>query len=188
MPRWSSPWWTAVAASAPAVLLVWASAPPGGYFVLTVLALACWGAVGLAWLLTSTVAVPALPLPRRRHVARLWPFLLAPALSAASLTAAGGDVAHRFAFDAHRAALEAVVAEAVTAPERPIRDRRVGLFTVDVSTDAANGCTLLAVEDAGLLNETGWAHCPDRAPVSAGVDGYKYRPSGGPWYTYVFDW
>lgn len=180
--RWRSPWWTATAALVPVTLTVWAATPPGGYFTTAAVASLCWHVVGLAWLVTAVAAVIALP--RLRHAGRLWPFLLVPAVLVATHGAVGRDLVGRAAFEAHRSALEALVAE----PDRPPGDRRVGLFVVDVDVDRPNGCTVLTVADAGLLGPTGWAHCPDRAPVSASGDGYEYAPLDGPWFEFRFDW
>lgn len=178
--RWWSPWWTTTAALVPVTLTVWAVAPPGGYFTTIAVAYLCWLAVGVAWLVTAGVALVTLPRPR--HALRLWPFLLVPALLVATLSTA--DLVPRAAFAVHRSSLEALAAQ----PAHGVGDQRVGLFTVRVDEDPPNGCTLLTVADAGLLDSTGWAYCPDRAPVSAKGDGYKYTPLGGPWYEFRFAW
>ncbi|XVS60797.1 hypothetical protein ACQPYE_21030 [Actinosynnema sp. CA-299493] len=183
---WWSPWWTVIASSVPVALLFWAITPPGGYLTLSLLAHLSALGVGTAWLATGGIAVIRLPQPRLRHAVRLWPFLLAPALLVAAEVVAGSDVVPRAVFDAHRSGLEALVAEA--APGRRIEDRRVGLFTVDVGGDRPDGCTLITVADAGVLTTTGWAHCPDRVPVSATGDGYRFTPFDSPWYEFTFEW
>ncbi|MFE9749846.1 hypothetical protein ACFYOT_33455 [Saccharothrix saharensis] len=182
--RWRSPWWTATAALVPVTLTAWAATPPGGYFTTAVVASLCWLAVGLAWLVTAGAALVAPHRPRLRQAWRLWPFLLVPALLVATHGAVDRDLVGRAAFAAHQSALEALVAE----PDRRLADQRVGLFEVDVDVDRPNGCTVLTVAGAGLLGPTGWAHCPDRVPVSAKVDGYKYAPLDGPWYEFTLDW
>ncbi|MEV1118412.1 hypothetical protein AB0I91_25385 [Actinosynnema sp. NPDC049800] len=178
---WWSPWWTAVASPVPVALVFWATIPPGGSLSTLLLAYLAVFAVGTAWLTMAGVAVIMLPRPRLRHAVRLWPFLLAPAVLVAGHAVAGTGVVPRAVFDAHRSGLEAVVAEAT--PGRRIEDREVGLFTVTVSGDRPDGCTLITVE--GEIS--GWAHCPDRVPVSAKGDGYKFEPFDDPWYRFRFE-
>ena len=183
---WWSPWWTVIGSFVPVTLLFWASTPPGGYWGPLMFACLSALAVGMAWLTMAVIAVVKLPRPRLRHAVRLWPFLLAPALLTGTVVAAGSGVVPRAVFDAHRSSLEALVAEAAGGGR--IEDRRVGMFTVSVSRDRPDGCTLLDVKDAGLISGTGWAHCPDRVPVDAIGDGYKFEPFDGPWHVFVFDW
>ncbi|MEU4449162.1 hypothetical protein AB0K14_33925 [Actinosynnema sp. NPDC050801] len=188
--RWS-PWWTVIAAAVPVVLTLWSHTPPGGYFTTSVVALLCWVAVGSVWLFTGVAAVVVLPPPRPRHLARLWPYLLVPALMVTTEVVVDTGVVPRAAFAAHRSALEALVAEVGAAPDRSVRDRRVGLFTVSwANVDGSTGCTVLKVADAGFLDATGYAHCPDRAPVDvvAGGEGYTFEPIDGPWYGFTARW
>ncbi|QQQ79596.1 hypothetical protein IOD16_15060 [Saccharothrix sp. 6-C] len=180
---WWSPWWTVIASPVPVALLFWAVIPPGGSFGALVGAGLSALAVGAAWLTVAGVAVVVLPRPRLRHAVRLWPFLLVPALLAAALVVAGTGVVPRAAFDAHRSGFEALVAEA--APGGRIEGRRVGLFTVDVTGEGLDGCTMLTSVD---YHSAGWAHCPDHVPVNAEGDGYRYDPIEGPWYRFRFEW
>ena len=182
--RWWSPWWSTTAALVSMTLTLWSVTPPGVYFSMLMLAYGCWLVVGLVWLTTVGGAVITLPRPRLRRSARLWPFLLAPVVLVATYGVLHTGVVPRAVWSTHRSSFEALVAE---SDERTV-DRRVGLFTVDVDVDRLNGCTLLRVQDAGLLAATGWAHCPDRVPVDARGDGYKYTPYDGPWYEFRFEW
>ncbi|KOX14442.1 hypothetical protein ADK67_42320 [Saccharothrix sp. NRRL B-16348] len=181
---WWSPWWTVIASLVPMTLACWAVTPPGGYLTPLFYAGFAALAVAVAWLTMGGLAVVNLPRPRLRHAVRLWPFLLVPALFAATTVLTG--LVPQAAFDAHRSRLEALVAEA--EPGRRIEDRRLGLYTVSVSDDRPDGCTLITVADSGVLNTMGWAYCPDRVPVSAKGDGYKFTPFDGPWYEFTFEW
>ncbi|PSL57783.1 hypothetical protein B0I31_102762 [Saccharothrix carnea] len=183
---WWSPWWTVVASLVPVTLALWSATPPGGYLGPWLLACGLTLLVITAWLIMAVVAVIVLPRPRLRHAVRLWPFLLVPALLGAGTMVVGSGSVPRAAFDAHRSSLEALATE--VAPNQRVEDRRVGLFTVDVSADRPDGCTLLTVEDAGMFSTGGWAYCPDRVPVSAQGDGYKFATFEGPWYEYWFEW
>jgi hypothetical protein len=184
---WRSPWLPVIAAAVPGVLTVWATTPPGGYFGMAVSASVGWLVVGIAWLVVGVFAVLALPRPRPPHLARLWPFLLVPVLFLLTGLLAGANVVQHLVFEAHRSGLEALVAEVAAEPDRRLPDRRVGLHTVSARVDAG-GCTLLIVRDAGFLDVTGYAHCPDRVPVDAIGDGLRYAPLDGPWYEFSFRW
>ncbi|ONI84683.1 hypothetical protein ALI22I_29595 [Saccharothrix sp. ALI-22-I] len=178
-----------IVAAVPVVLALWATTPPGGYLGMALLAFVCWAVVGIAWLVVGVFAVLALPRPRPPHIARLWPFLLVPALFLLTGLVVGTNAVRHVAFEAHRSGLEALVADVAVAPDQRLLDRRVGLHSVSVAKlDAAGGCTLLTVEDAGFLDSTGYAYCPDRVPVDATGDGLRYEPLDGPWYEFRFVW
>ncbi|GAB2959937.1 hypothetical protein [Saccharothrix stipae] len=173
------------------MLTLWSHVPPGGYFTTSVFALLCWVAVGFVWLCTGAAAVVVLPPPRLRHLAGLWPYLVVPALVVTTEVVVDTGVVPRAAFAAHRSGLEAVLADVEAAPDRSVGDRRVGLFTVSwANVEGAGGCTVLKVADAGFLDATGFAHCPDRAPVDvvAGGEGYTFEPIDGPWYEFTARW
>ncbi|WP_367128463.1 hypothetical protein [Saccharothrix sp. HUAS TT1] len=188
--RWRSPWPPVIAAAAPVLLTAWSVSPPGGYFTMALVALLCWVVVGLLWLVVGVRAVVALPRPRLRHVGRLWPFLVLPALAVTTEVVIDSGVVQRWAFDVHRSGLEALVADVRAAPDQRLTDRRVGLYEVaTASADPLGGCTLLTVADAGFLDRTGFAHCPHRPPVGVvGGEGLVYEPVDGPWHVFTHRW
>ncbi|MEU6148695.1 hypothetical protein ABZ816_01710 [Actinosynnema sp. NPDC047251] len=179
------------AAVVPVVLTLWAGSVPGGYWGMGLTALACWAVVGLAWLVLLVLAIRALPVPRRPNLARLWAFLAVPLLLIATALTARSGVTEHAAFALHRSSLEALATETRASVEGRASDRAFLLLTVSHSVrDTGTGCVLMTVRDAGFLNSTGYAHCPDRAPanVRAGGDGYTFEHLDGPWYVFVFQW
>lgn len=186
---WRSPWWPAILAAVPVLITLWAASPPGGYFGMAFVAIVCWLVVGIAWLVAVIRAVVALPQPRRGHVGRLWPFLVVPALVLTTWAVVRTGAVERAAFEVHRTGLEALVADVAAAPDHRVTHRRVGLHAIRMAAVDPGGCTLLTVGDAGFLDATGYAYCPDRAPVDVvNGEGLTYEPLDGPWYEFTFRW
>ncbi|WP_158845981.1 hypothetical protein [Saccharothrix deserti] len=177
-----------IAAAVPVLLTLWAVSAPGGYFGVALSVYGCWLVVGVAWLVVGVLAVLALPRPRKPHVGRLWPFLLVPALVVVTWAAVRTEVVQSAVFEAHRSGLEAVVADVAAEPDHRLLDRQVGLHTIRTAKVDAGGCTLLTVSDAGFLDPTGYAYCPDRVPVDANGDGVIYEHIEGPWYEFAVRW
>ncbi|MFD1151757.1 hypothetical protein [Saccharothrix hoggarensis] len=188
--RWRSPRWSLGATAVAVLLTAWAGSPPGGYYGVALVAFLAWAVAAVLWLTALGAAMVALPAPFLAHVRRLWPFLVVPALAVATGTALETGLARRVAFEAHRSALSALVAEAAATPDPRIVDRRVGLHLVrSTRVDPATGCTLMTVEDAGFLDSRGYAHCPNGAPPNVvEADVVTYQPIDGPWYEFSLVW
>ncbi|WP_433273747.1 hypothetical protein ACQPZF_19880 [Actinosynnema sp. CS-041913] len=179
-----------VLAVGPVVLTLWSVSLPGGFFEMALIALVCWVVVGLLWLVVAVLAVVALPPPRARQSARLWPFLVVPALLVATWATARTGVVERLVFDVHRSALERLVADVTADPDRRVGHQEVGLYSITSAAGApSGGCTLITLEHGGFLTSTGFAHCPEHVPSGAGsADGYVYTHIDGPWYEFAFTW
>lgn len=185
---WGRAWrWLPVgAAGVAAVWSLWALSVPGSYFMAFLLSLSAWLVVLGTTVALAVIGLIGLPAPRLRTSVRLWPLLLVPVVAAVTIAVAGS--AQGVVFDLHRSRLEALVAEAAEQPNRRVEDRWVGIYTVSY-TAGDQGCTLLALEDAGaLFASTGFAHCPGPRPKDATGDGYRYKPIDGPWYEYTLVW
>ncbi|MEV0678968.1 hypothetical protein AB0I60_20865 [Actinosynnema sp. NPDC050436] len=180
---WRSPWLPSGAVVVPVVLTLWAGSVPGGYWTTGLAALACWTVVVLWWAVLAVLAL------RGRNPVRPWAFLVVPVVLAATAVFAGSTVAERAAFTAHRSSLDALAAETRASADGRVLDRPFALFTISSAVRYAD-CVLMTVADAGFLDSTGYAHCPDRVPAStvAGGEGYSFHHLDGPWYEFALVW
>lgn len=186
---WRSPWLPSSMAVVPTLLTIWSASAPGGYFGITLLALAGWMLTGVGWLVVAVLAAVALPRPRLRGVLTSWPLLTLPALVVVTLWLASAGVFLRATFEAHRPGLERLVAETNAAPGQRLNNQQVGLYAVRSASDAG-GCTRITLSGAGFLSSTGFAHCAGQPPIDdlRGGEGTTYEPLDGPWYTFTFTW
>jgi hypothetical protein len=182
---WRWPWLPVLLSIVAVVVTLWSLVPPGGYFGLGVIALFLWLATIVLWLAVGILAVVALPAPRLRGLVRLWPLLLVPALLAVVTVLAKTESVERVAFALHRPALERLVEETAQAPDSQLIRTSVGLYDISASYRDVSGCTRMIIRDAGFLNATGFAYCPE-PPVSA--YGEKYTQFDGPWYSLSIEW
>jgi hypothetical protein len=182
---WRSPWCPVVLAVPPVVVSLWAASVPGGYFGSALAAIGLWAVVCLIAVVVGLLAFLALPRPRRRHLRPLWPLLLVPTVLAGTFALTGTGAVAAAVFDTHRSGLERLAGE--VREHGGLTDRRVGLLPIS-SAAMAEGCAVLTVADAGLLDSTGYAYCPGAAPVSAPGEGYRFTPIEGSWYEFRFSW
>jgi len=182
---WRWPWLPVLLSIVAVVVTLWSLVPPGGYFGLGMVALILWLATIVLWLAVGILAVMALPAPRLRGLVGLWPLLLVPALLAVVSVLARTESPERIAFALHRPALERLAEETAQAPDSQLSRQTVGLYHISASYQDETGCTRMIVRDAGFLNATGFAYCPE-PPVSA--YGENYTQLDGPWYKLSIEW
>lgn len=180
VPRWLTlP--TVLLALAAAVAIAWAGAHPTGNLLAGLIGLVLAGLAAIGWLWIVILAAV-----RRRFA---WSVLVAPLLVGGAVAAVVTGAAERAAFELARPVLAQAVANG-TCPSV------AGVLPISTCTQLGETGTSFTVQDAGFLNQAGWAYFTDPSeaaqlagPAEPGQDGHlALEERGGGWFRVIYVW